>query len=229
MFRQEKNIGIPRNFKFTSDKAETRYFIWLGAHDKLEPDYLRQAVEFLERNRNVLMVYPSAKWIDTDNKFISNIEEDIQTTGMSRKNALIKIINNTDSGIATHGVFVTSELQRIPFAMDVGLELMIFFIIATRGDIAKLNYTGLLFREVRKETVTERMKRYKEIKIVKSSFIFTIVRLQKHLSYTWRTKDLSFSDKIMVSYHVLKKILIIFLWIQYRKYFSDRQVMTVKR
>lgn len=228
VYRQKENIGIARNFKFASDKADTKYFVWLGAHDQFMPDFLERAVSFLEANKNVMMAYSDAEWIDPDNKVMKIIEEDIDTRGLSRKDALIKIMENTDIGIETHGVFVTSALQSVPFAMDVGLELLLFFVIATMGDIAKLGFTGLKFREMRKETVAQRMKRYKEIKIIESPTLFTIERLKKHLSYTWKSRDMSLADKLIVSSIVTKKIAVIYAWMQYRSRFSDRQVQTVK-
>lgn len=227
-YRHEENKGIPYNFTFALMKAETKYFIWLGAHDMMTPEYLKTGVEYLEKNENVLMVYPDAEWIDQENKFISKLEEDIQTTGLSKKDALNKIINNTDSGVAVHSIFVTEALKKIPFGMDVGGEILIFFIMAVYGEIARLNITGLLFRVVRNETVTERLKRYKDIKILNSSFNFTIERIKKHLSYTWKMKELKTSDRISVSYNVIKRFLLIHLWIQYRKLRPKEQIRTVK-
>ncbi|MEO8664829.1 MAG: glycosyltransferase family 2 protein [Ignavibacteria bacterium] len=228
VYRQEENIGIPNNFRFALNKSKTKYFIWLGAHDMFKPDYLERGVEFLEKNKNVLMAYPRAEWIDTENKFISNLDEDIQTTGLSKRDALIKVVSNTDSGVGVHGIYVTSALKQIPFGMDVGGEALMFFVIVTQGDIAKLDFTGLLFRVVRKETVIERIKRYKEIKIVSSSFIFTIHRIRKHLHYTFASKELSFSDRVRVSYVVFKRFIMIHLWIQYRKLRPGKEIKTAK-
>lgn len=228
VFRHGKNIGIPGNFKFTLSKSGTKYFIWLGAHDLLKPYYLERGIKFLELNKKVLMAYPRAEWVDQEDNFISILDEDIETRGLSKKDALIKVVTNTDSGIGVHGIYVTSELKEIPFGMDVGGETLMFFVIVTKGDIAKLNFTGLLFRVVRKETVIERIKRYKEIKIASSSFIFTINRIKKHLAYTFNSKELSFNDKLTVSYKVFKKFIMIHLWIQYRKLRPGKAIQTVK-
>lgn len=228
VYRHSENIGIPDNFKFALNKSDTKYFIWLGAHDLLKPDYLERGVEYLEKNKNVLMAYPRAEWIDAEGKFISLLDEDIETAGASRKDALIKVVKNTDSGIGVHGIYAASELKKIPFGMNVGGEVLMFFVIASKGDIAKLNFTGLLFRVVRKENIAERIKRYKEIKIVNSSSIFTFVRIKKHLAYTFKTKELSFIDKLKVSYSVFRKFIMIHLWIQYRKLRPGKDIKTVK-
>jgi glycosyltransferase involved in cell wall biosynthesis len=226
VYRHDKNMGIPYNFRYSLLQATTKYFVWLGAHDLFTTDYLRNTVEYLEKNENVLMVYPNAEWIDTENKFISKLEEDIETIGLSKKNALKKVLKNNDSGIAVHGVYRTSILNSVPFGMD---EILMFFIVAIHGDIVKLNFAGILFRVIRVETVEERLKRYKDIKILnKSTLSFTIARIRKHLFYTWKVSKMNFFAKVSVSYSVIKKFMIIELWIQYKKSISKGSIKTVK-
>ena len=226
VYRHEKNMGIPFNFRFSLLKATTKYFVWLGAHDLFTPEYLKNTVGYLEMNENVLMVYPNAEWIDNENKFISKLEEDIETLGLSKKKALKKVLNNTDSGIGVHSVYRTSILNIVPFGMD---EILMFFIVAIHGEIIKLNFVGILFRVIRVETVEERLKRYKDIKILnKSTIHFTIARIKKHLFYTWKVSKMNFFDKVSVSYSVIKKFMIIELWIQYKKSINKGNIKTVK-
>ena len=229
VYRHEKGMGAPFNFRYALLKSSSKYFIWLGAHDLLTQDYLQTGVIYLEENKNVLMVYPKANWIDNQNNFLSELDEDIQTIGISKKNALIKILKNADSGVAVHGIYVTSALKAIPFGMDVGGEVLMLFIIAIGGDIVRLDFIGLLFRLSRSETVLERLKRYRELKVLKSSFLnFTLIRIQKHLFYTWKFTGLSVIEKLIVSFHVIKKFMIIQLWIQYKQYFNKGNIKTVK-
>ena len=226
VYRHNENMGIPFNFRFSLLKATTKYFVWLGAHDLFTPDYLKNTAEYLEMNENVLMVYPNAEWIDNENKFISKLEEDIETIGLLKKDALKKVLNNNDSGIAVHGLYRTSILNTIPFGMD---EMLMFFIVAIHGEIVKLNFVGILFRVIRVETVEERLKRYKDIKILnKSTVNFTIARIKKHLFYTWKVSKMNFFDKVSVSYSVIKKFMIIELWIQYKKSINKGSIKTVK-
>ena len=226
VYRHETNMGIPFNFRYSLLKATTKYFVWLGAHDMFTPDYLKNTVDYLEKNENVLMVYPNAEWIDYDGKYISKLEEDIDTKGLSKKAALKKVLKNTDSGIGVHSVYRTSILTTVPFGMD---EILMFFIMAIHGEIVRLNFVGILFRVIRVETVEERLKRYKEIKILnKSTINFTLSRIRMHLFYTWKVCKMGVLDKLSVSYHVIKKFMIIELWIQYKKSINKGNIRTVK-
>lgn len=52
-YRQTKNLGIYKNFKFVLDKANTPYFIWVAQDDIREKDYLKVCVEKLEYDKNI--------------------------------------------------------------------------------------------------------------------------------------------------------------------------------
>jgi len=228
-YRHEQNMGIPFNFKFPLLKASTKYFVWLGAHDLFTPEYLKTTIDYLEKNDSVSMVYSNADWIDSQGNFMYKLEEDIQTVGLSRRNALLKIINNTDSGIAVHSVFRTSILQQISYSMEEG-DMLLCFIMATYGDIAKLNITGLLFRLIRTETVKERLKRYEEIKIIKSSILnLTLITIKKYLDYIVKNNGLNIREKLLVSISVIRKFTINLTWLAYKRYINKSNIRTAKQ
>jgi glycosyltransferase involved in cell wall biosynthesis len=50
--RQEKNIGQMPNYYFLIQEAKGKYFMWLADDDRLEPDFLLRAVDFMEKHND---------------------------------------------------------------------------------------------------------------------------------------------------------------------------------
>lgn len=56
VIENRKNIGASENFKLVFDLAESKYFMWLGAHDYITKDFLKNSIDFLESNKDHSMV-----------------------------------------------------------------------------------------------------------------------------------------------------------------------------
>lgn len=67
--RQEKNIGGSANFMACLDAAKTKYFMWMGGHDYLDPDYTKHMLHALE-NSDAVGCWPASRAVDKDNKEI---------------------------------------------------------------------------------------------------------------------------------------------------------------
>jgi predicted O-linked N-acetylglucosamine transferase (SPINDLY family) len=57
IFRQTENRGAYTNFKFAYENTDSEYFMWLGGHDYLSPDYLRRCIEALETDPELSMAF----------------------------------------------------------------------------------------------------------------------------------------------------------------------------
>lgn len=62
--RYKKNGGASKNFFRSLDRATGEYFMWVGGHDLLEPDHVKNLQEALE-NSDSVMAYANAKHFDT--------------------------------------------------------------------------------------------------------------------------------------------------------------------
>lgn len=62
--RQEENVGAAENFNYLFEYSESKYFMWLGAHDLIHRDLLKKHIDFLEDNPNYVLSYSSTQWID---------------------------------------------------------------------------------------------------------------------------------------------------------------------
>lgn len=62
--RHETNRGSINNFNFLLDASGSPYFMWLGAHDLILPDFLSTHVSALEARPSHSLSYSFTQWID---------------------------------------------------------------------------------------------------------------------------------------------------------------------
>jgi glycosyltransferase involved in cell wall biosynthesis len=65
-FRNEANIGNPRNFNRVYSLATTKYLKWSTADDFWAPEFIECALELMERDPNIALCYPQAYLVDAD-------------------------------------------------------------------------------------------------------------------------------------------------------------------
>lgn len=68
--RTAKNIGAMRNFNRVFELAGGEYFKWAAHDDLLEPDFLAQCVQVLDRDPGVVLCYSWAQVIDEQGEVI---------------------------------------------------------------------------------------------------------------------------------------------------------------
>lgn len=64
--RHESNNGSIDNFNFVLEETRSPYFMWLGAHDFLAPDFLVDHITALEREPRFSLSYSLTQWVDRD-------------------------------------------------------------------------------------------------------------------------------------------------------------------
>ena len=57
LYRHERNKGAATNFTFTFLASQSEYFMWLGGHDYLSPDYVSGAIRHLDQDPSLSMVF----------------------------------------------------------------------------------------------------------------------------------------------------------------------------
>ena len=86
IFKQEKNIGIHRNFYFLLSQAKGKYFAWAAVDDYLDKDFMEKNLKVLESHNSIVSsigkIVPygteslkiDSKLVDTSNypKFLKN-------------------------------------------------------------------------------------------------------------------------------------------------------------
>lgn len=196
--RQKNKITTVHNFTFLLNETNTKYFVWLGAHDILLKDYIKKAIDLLESEPSIVLAYPKAVFIDSTDKIIRDIIVDYDTAGMPLNKRLYKIANNFTDGYVIHGVFKTEIAKKLPFETIPGPDHLVVFSAAAYGYIVKLKMTGLQRRMIRKETLKEQHQRHYKEGVFKRSAIISPYDLfaLKHYEFVWSISELKVFNKI---------------------------------
>ena len=196
LIKQESNIGPSSNFQFVFDKARSKYFMWLGGHDVITPEYIEQAVQVLEQDTSIALAYPGAESTDVNGKPIETINDDYDTTGLTKSRAILKIALKFYNGYVIHGVFRTAVLQSLPIEKVNSPDMLITILVNLYGSIKRIPVVGFLRRVVREETHEDQKRRHIEQKIYKevteNPFDFFVLVLFKKLL---KARQLSFFSK----------------------------------
>lgn len=62
--KHNKNFGSLQNFIYCQKMTESKYFMWLGAHDFIHPTFLQKHFDYMEQNPMCSASYSNTQWID---------------------------------------------------------------------------------------------------------------------------------------------------------------------
>ena len=62
--RNSENVGLARNYTRHFSRARGVYFKWASADDLLLPGYLERCVAILDRDPDIVLVYPQTRFVD---------------------------------------------------------------------------------------------------------------------------------------------------------------------
>lgn len=68
--RNEKNLGLARNYNLLFSLASGEYFKWASADDLCLPGYLERCIAVLDREPEVVLVYPKTRFVDATGKIL---------------------------------------------------------------------------------------------------------------------------------------------------------------
>ena len=164
IFKQEKNIGIHRNFYFLLSQAKGEYFAWTAVDDYLDKDFMEKNLKVLESNNSIVSsigkIIPygteslniDPKLIDTSNypKFLKNYvkrgrRKKMMDTGPISGDINTKIRNLlkiTKSLGRWYGIHRTEQLKQCiikkPF---INVEVAVFLNLLRLGDFSEESST----------------------------------------------------------------------------------------
>jgi glycosyltransferase involved in cell wall biosynthesis len=82
--RNERNLGIVKNFNRAFEFSKGKYFMWAGDHDLWHPSFISRLVSVLENDSSVVLAYPRTILIDVHNNPLEIMSDrHIDTRNMS--------------------------------------------------------------------------------------------------------------------------------------------------
>ena len=166
IFKQEKNIGIHRNFYFLLSQAKGKYFAWAAVDDYLDKDFMEKNLKVLESHNSIVSsigkIVPygteslkiDSKLVDTSNypKFLKNYVKRGRHKKMMDGGPVSGDINTkirnllgiTKSLGRWYGVHRTEQLKQCivkkPF---INVEVAVFLNLLRLGDFYEESSTTL--------------------------------------------------------------------------------------
>ena len=122
MIRHTENRGAAFNFRFLLDQCQTEYFMWLGAHDLIPPDYTRTLIATLDDHPDAIMAYSDANHIDPDGNPVRTETYTLlkhHLESLRREVRMLAIVKHLSDCSMIHGVWRTEGLRRAWVEGDV--------------------------------------------------------------------------------------------------------------
>jgi glycosyltransferase involved in cell wall biosynthesis len=164
IFKQEKNIGVHRNFYFLLSQARGEYFVWAAVDDYLDKDFMEKNLKVLESNNSIVSsigkIIPygteslniDPKLIDTSNypKFLKNYVKRGRHKKMMDAGPISGDINTKIRNLLKitkalgrwYGVHRTEQLKQCiikkPF---INVEVAVFLNLLRLGDFSEESST----------------------------------------------------------------------------------------
>jgi glycosyltransferase involved in cell wall biosynthesis len=211
VIRSKKNIGLIKNFQAVLKYSSTEYFTWLGAHDIFNINYISSSVEYLDRHKDVVMVYPkNAVFIDKNDKEI-NIEPACSDIDTRMKNNAIDrfalIVRSLNLCTNIHGVFRAAILKKLPIKKVIGSDHLVLAMAGIYGQIHGIPIEGIRRREFRFQSYQESVKRWKQSGVFDDKGRNPYKKLiNLHLYYFLINRRISLKSKIL-NFFYIKSIL----------------------
>lgn len=111
-FRNEANIGNPRNFNRVAKLAKTRYLKWSTADDYWDPRFLESALEAMERDPTIVLCYPQAVIVDADGQNPQNYDDVLHLVQEDPTDRFVALLNGIGLAHQHLGLIRMSDLNR---------------------------------------------------------------------------------------------------------------------
>jgi hypothetical protein len=109
--RESENRGSTANFNHVLALSSGEYFTWGSGHDLRLPSAITSCVNVLEQRPNVVLCYPRTLMVSANGSTLFEMDDEVDTTGMSRPRRLRHLIRRLSAGNAVYGVIRTSALR----------------------------------------------------------------------------------------------------------------------
>ncbi len=161
-YRNEKNRGATYNYNRVLELATGEYFRWMADDDVIHPQFLEKCVDELDKNREWVLVYAKAAFIDQDDRVIYRFDDVMKLEPWSdsvvkRTGQMMQAIFRSGSAanVIVFGVVRTEALRAIrPLGNYFGPDFTIVTELALLGPIYEIPELMLFYRRHQESSST---------------------------------------------------------------------------
>jgi glycosyltransferase involved in cell wall biosynthesis len=151
-YRNEANIGNPRNFNRVFSLTRTPYLKWSTADDYWAPEFLELAMEVMERDPTVALCYPQATLVDAEGNPIEEYDDVVHLMQDDPAERFLQLIQNIKLAHQHLGVIRVAHLARTRLlGAYVGSDVNMLAELALYGKFSELP-RRLFFRRFHKDS-----------------------------------------------------------------------------
>jgi glycosyltransferase involved in cell wall biosynthesis len=137
--RSKKNLGAIKNFYRAFQLSSGKYFMFAGSHDLWHQTFISRCVDILENESEVVIAYSRTMLIDTEDKPIEIMSDQIDTRGMSHLKRYKYLIKNLVWCNMIYGVIRCEAFARIKwFRTDWGFDNLLLAELSLEGSFAQI-------------------------------------------------------------------------------------------
>ncbi len=111
-FRNDVNIGNPRNFNRVFELTSTEYLKWSTADDFWEPTFLERSLEIMERDPSIALCYPQAVLVDANGGNPQNYDDVLHLVQEDPADRFLTLITRIKLAHQHLGMIRTSHLRQ---------------------------------------------------------------------------------------------------------------------
>lgn len=121
LVKHEENIGASSNFEFVYKKSNSEYFMWLGGHDFVSDDYIKNAVKFLDENIEYSMVCGMPVGVSENADAGGVLKEGVYDfSDLSSEKRYLSSVGSLSNCTIVHSMFRNACLKDFEFRKTMG-------------------------------------------------------------------------------------------------------------
>ncbi|MGA8148086.1 MAG: glycosyltransferase family 2 protein [Gallionellaceae bacterium] len=213
--RQPHNMGAVSNFRFVLDKADTPFFMWLGGHDALPDDYVRQLTQLLEDCPDAVLAYGTSRLVDLNGKPIGDYDYFYHEMLADRSptTRVLGLIRHLSDCSLIHGIFRTEALRAAWHATGVdaflGVDHVLLTLAAIKGPFVYAPETCLIRRNAHPaDTPQEQVKRMDPRQRDKEQVSYQEMQRRQYALAATASKDIGLSGflfRLMARFYLVER------------------------
>lgn len=207
--RNNKNINPLKNWCMLLDMCQGVYHTWAADHDFHHPKFISSLVGKFERNDdNLIMAYTDARYIDVNGIPIREIQEDIDTRGLSAPERFRKVMWGLTYCTPMYGLFRSETLKKTYVERSItGPDRVFMAEYSLLGTFARHKKPLFFMRQNRPpenyiQTKKRQMKWFVPNRY--ESFVPTIMRDYEHIKVVQASCKLNTIDKETIVEDILR-------------------------
>ena len=210
-FRNETNIGNPRNFNRVFELATTRYLKWSTGDDFWEASFLEHALDVMERDSTVALCYPQAVLVDADGGHPTNYDDVLHLVQENPADRFLSLISSIKLAHQHLGLIRTSHLRQTHLlGTHVASDINLLAELTLYGKFFELPHR-LFFRRFHKDSGSwkrgdpdHQVKRY--LAAGAGRHLLQAWHIELHFFSAVNRSPLSLTSKVRIYRHLARRL-----------------------